>query len=410
MPAGAAFVLRMASAMDMATAPAHAGAFDWDRLAACHRAGRAVCLPAPPLWPIASAYRLAIAICRPSRAGIRFFSVPALRFFAGDTEIRAPGALLPDARNASAGAYLRRLATECPDAPAWLDIESPLVVDPATWRDVRGFLSGWCERLGCPVRPVASHLLLGRFRRSTNDRRAATLLLPLLGQVAVTQSAGGDTQRVAPGQLLYRPPGEAVEVAEDVGGVALRLDIPVQRTASTRELIALFASLVQPERYPEGLVPYLPATPACAADGAIVLPDALARDVEALGDFAAGPNAELAQRVQWIARASACALEPVPGCAELPDLAPDDRIRSAPGTRILELPAGEGMRLWAINGHTLAVEATPGSRRLREALMRGGSSTVAALCGSEPVLRDALAQLCAARGVEWTAADRAGGA
>ncbi|ASR44123.1 hypothetical protein BEN78_12820 [Xanthomonas citri pv. mangiferaeindicae] len=225
----------------------------------------------------------------------------------------------------------------------------------------------------------------------------------------MTQGDCGDTHRVAPGQLLCRPPGEAVEVAEDPGCVALRLDIPVQRTASVRELIALFASLVQAERYPEGLVPYLPATPTCAADGAIVLPDALARDVEALGDVAAGPNAELAQRVQWIARASACALEPVPGCAAVPDLAPDDRIRTVPGTRILEIPAGEGMLLWAVNGHTLAVEATPASRRLREALMRDGASTVAALCGPVAALQTTLAQLCAARGVAWSAADSTGG-
>ncbi|WP_197076444.1 hypothetical protein [Luteimonas sp. FCS-9] len=395
--------------MDTASASAPAAAFDWDRLAACHRQGRPVCLPVTPLWPVASAHRLAIAIARPSRAGIRFFAVPAVRFFAGNAEIRAPGARLPDERDDSPQAYLRRLRHDCPDVPAWLEIESPLVADAAAWGHVRDFLWGWCERLGCPTRPVTAYLLLGRYRRDVATHGVATLIVPLLGRVMVRPAAGGDAQLAGPGQVLYRPPGEGMEAADAAGCVALRLEIPVQRTASARELVELFASLVQPEVHPEGGVPALPSVPAVAADGAVALPDALARGVEALGGFVAGPTAELAHRVQWLARASACALEPAPGCAKAPVLSPADSIRAVPGARILETAAGEGTWLWAVNGHTLAVDATPASGALRGALARGGASTVAALCGSDPALRAALAQLCAARGVVREAADVAGG-
>ncbi|MEN5059900.1 hypothetical protein [Luteimonas sp. TWI1416] len=385
--------------MDTAAAQAQPAQLDWNRLALCHRSEAPGLFRAVAPWSAAAAYRLAVAICGPSRSGIRFFTLPAVRLFVGEAEIRAPGALLPDERDRSGEGYLRRLQAWAPDDPVSLEIEAPLIADAAAWRRVRNFLWAWCAHLGCPARPIVAHLLLGRYRREAAAHRDAALIFPLSGQVALTCARSGHPVAAAgAGALLYRPCGEAWQETGDGSCVALRLGIPRHRVGATRELLDLFASLLPTERPDGDAVPSLPVR-GTGVDGALELPAALARNADALGAWVAGASADLADRVHRLARASACALEPVPGRLALPALASADRVRTVPGARILEIPAGEGVRLWAVNGHTLAVDDTPASRALRMTLAGGGAWTVDALCGADPALRAVLAQLQSVRGV-----------
>ncbi|UNK43666.1 hypothetical protein MNO14_06245 [Luteimonas sp. S4-F44] len=385
--------------METAAARAQPAQLDWSRLASCHRSETPGLFRVVAPWSADAAYRLAIAICRPSRAGIRFFTLPAVRFFVGQAEIRAPGALLPDERDVSGEDYLRRLQAWAPDEAVSLEIEAPLIADVAAWMRVRNFLWAWCAHLGCPARPIVAHLLLGRYRREAIAHRDAALIFPLSGQVALTCARSGHQVAVAgAGALLYRPCGEAWQETGDAGCIALRLTMPRHRVGATRELLDLFASLVPTERPDGDAVPSLPVR-GTGADGALELPAMLARNADALGAWVAGASADLADSVHRLARASACALEPVPGRLASPTLASGDRVRTVPGARILEVPAGAGARLWAVNGHTLAVDDTPASGALRETLARGGAWSVDALCGADAVLRTVLAQLQSVRGV-----------
>ncbi|WP_152540926.1 hypothetical protein [Luteimonas huabeiensis] len=393
--------------MAMDREPGQIPAHDWDRFVARHwaRSPSLTALDAAPLGTV-DAFDLVREIARPFRAGMRFFMLPALRFRVGDVDIRAPGDLLPDDGDATAGDYLRRLdARLSPDAP-WLEIEQPLVADPAAWAAVRSVLQGLWDRVGCPLQPIAASLTLGRYVREWAPD-ASVLLLPLHGEVRVRiapPGADGGAVRdwsAGPGHLVYWPAGwRARERSERA--LALQLRVPQAPAALVEEVRDLAIGMLQPALYPDGATPMFPAEPAREPGGGAALPEPLQRLVRELPAFAQSPDLETALRVKWAGRCSACALEPVPPRGQPPPLRDEDRVGLAPGVRIVAMPVGAGMEVWAVNGHAVGVPASAAGDALRRRLEAGGRHRVADLCGApghDPALRLALDRLHAARGV-----------
>ena len=392
--------------------PGQIPAHDWDRFVAQHwaRTPARAALGAAPL-DADHAFRLVREIARPFRAGMRFFMLPALRFHVGDADIRAPGDLLPDDGDVAIRDYLQRLDARLRPGAPWLEIEQPLVADPAAWAAVRGFLQDLWDRVGCPLQPIAASLTLGRYVRE-RAVDASILLLPLDGEVRVRiapPGADGGAVRdwsAGPGQLIYWPAGwRARERSEDA--LALQLSVPQAPAALADEVRDLAIGMLQPVLYPDGATPAFPVEPAREADGGTGLPAPLQRLVCELSAFASGQDLETALQVRWASRRSACALEPAPPRGRPPPLRDEDCIRMAPGARIAVMPVGEGMAVWAVNGHALGVPASAGADAMRHRLEAGGTHRVADLCGApdpDPALRVALDRLHAARGV---ALDRA---
>ncbi|WP_242106986.1 hypothetical protein [Luteimonas aquatica] len=398
--------------------------FDWDGFVA-RRWARVPARLASPEWPGLRdrAFRLAVEISKPFRRGMRFFTLPNVRFFAGGEEIRAPGALLPGVRDRDLPGYLQRLAARLPNDLARVEIEQPLMADAAAWDEVRGFLAGLCDRVGCPLSPIVASLVLGRFDRHHAHANESVLLVPLQGEIrvrfedAVVPARFGNAISLAcrPGRMLYWPAGCRVRERCAEGGLALRLVIPHDPAAPLEEVRKLFATMRQAEIHPRDETPYLPFPPRKRANGAVAVPAVLARMHRALAQAEAVEQAEQALRVQWASRVSACALEPVPGFVACDALQPRDRVRMADGARIVMMPMGAGVAVWAVNGYAFAVQDTPASELLRRRLTEGGVHTVAELCGSgvsgsdEDAALALLHRLCGARALRRTGARESAG-
>ncbi len=347
-------------------------AIEWGRFAAEHwqRSPALLPLPAAPL-SADEAFALIDAVVRPFRTGLRFFALPALRFRVGDTEIRAPGDLLPDREapdrvDATIAGYLQRLGARGGDDPAWLEIDQPLMADVAAWSAVRDFLQDLWRHTGVPVQSILAQLALGRYQHEA-DCSATVFLLPLYGDVDVAieevgKPAAPCAWTASAGDLVYVPGGWRLRECCASGALVLRLTLPQAEETLVREVRELAIAMMQPVLHPDGATPMVPV------DGTVGPQDPLDALVRALPECVRGRDFETALQVTWAARRSACALEPAPARAVHAPLQADDRIHLALGTRIVSLPMTGGVAVWAVNGHVFAMREGAAGESLRRRL------------------------------------------
>lgn len=141
-------------------------AFDWQPFVKQHweKAPARLALPGPIL-PVDQVFQAAISACAPFRHGTRFRALPDARFFVEAARLAAPGTLLPGEDDASLESFSRRASKHLDGASFQLHVEQPFMFDFALWSALRDFLRGLLERVGVPVLPMATDLLLGRFSR-----------------------------------------------------------------------------------------------------------------------------------------------------------------------------------------------------------------------------------------------------
>jgi hypothetical protein len=381
---------------------------DWDRFVDRRWERAPARLPArlggPPIRPD-DAFRAAAAACAPFRAGTRFRALPDVRFFAGDAQIRAPGALLPGPRDRAVDDYHRRIARQLGGERFQLFIDQPLVVDFPLWAGVRDWITDLVARVGVPVLPIACDLAIGNAARTPRGlaRRPhhAVLALVLRGRVRVRlwERLWGDppnelvdfdrhegeavTLEAAAGDVLYWP-ARFWHIEQHVGRAAdasmlLRLWIPTRGARSTDVVKEVLADLLDGALDQDGAVPFLPFPPRGEAPAA-----PLARAAAGLAELSRAPALARALRVVWARRVSACGLEPVPAAREAArPLDLSDLVRADPRGRPVRMPAGGGEWIWAVNGHAFALAGQRVAARVLRRLDGGGPVPVADLCRAE---------------------------
>src|SRR5262249_54031926 len=112
------------------------------------------------------AWRAVVAASAPFRLGTRFRAVPDVRLYAGDARVASPGDQLPGPDDRSLDAYVARTAGRAGSGGLQLVVTDPLVLDFALWAGVRDRVGGLLARIGAPVLPVVSELVLGTFART----------------------------------------------------------------------------------------------------------------------------------------------------------------------------------------------------------------------------------------------------
>lgn len=387
---------------------AGAGGLDWDAFVDRHWERAPARLPAPftsPPIPPGDAFRAAAVACAPFRAGTRFRALPDVRFYAGDAQIRAPGALLPGPRDRGPGDYHRRVAGRLGAERFQLFIDQPLVVDFPLWARARDLVAGLVRRIGVPVLPIACDLALGNAARTPRGlarrQRHAVVALVLRGRVRVRlwERLWGDppnetvdfdrhareavTLEATAGDLLYWPArfwhieqhvGRATE-----GSMVLRLWIPSRGAPSTDVVKQVLAELLDDALEQDGAVPYLPFPPRREP-----LAPPLARAAACLAQLTRSAELTRALRVLWARRVSAHGLEPVPAARqEVRPLDLSDVVRADPGGRAVRMPAGAGEWIWAVNGHAFALAGHRTAARVLRRLDAGRPVRVGDLCRAE---------------------------
>jgi hypothetical protein len=394
---------------------------DWDALACTHWARDPAKLRArgTGLSP-ALAYDAIARASEPFRLGTRFRAIPDVRFYRGDDQVRSPGTLLPGPADRSLAHYLKRAGKR----PFQLVVTHPLTIDFALWSCVRDLLHGLFARVGYPVLPVVSELILGTFactpRGFTKRLDHAAITVVLAGRLRTRlwralwarspneirdfDSHPPDTVLEAgAGEVLYWPADrwhldDAVEP-----GLALRLWIPVASRRAPSAVKQVITELMA-ERLGTSTgapVPYLRYAAGRGA-GAAVAP--LQRASEVLAELARGPALMRELAILWTRRVSACGLEPAPAPLAI-SLAPGDRVRRDPRTEIVRMRRC-GESIWAMNGHAFALRGR-GERALRRivASIEHRDGRVDVLCGGDANLRAALELLAELRALAVTSAE-----
>jgi hypothetical protein len=315
--------------------------------------------------------------------------------------------------------------------PFQLVVTHPLVVDAALWSEVRDQIRPLFARIGAPVLPVVSELLIGGFARSprgfTKRMDCAVVTLVLAGQLrarlwrAVWQRSPNEirdfdahrpaqTLTARAGDILYWP-ADRWHLDEALAPcLCLRLWIPTAGRRAVSAVAELAAELATARLGDdtEGLDPPASRRPD-ASDARAPARDLLDgrselhRASRALRAIARGPALARELAIQWARRVSACGLEPVPAPRAIA-LSPTARIRRDPRTPIVRL-RWRGESIWAANGHGFALRR--GERALQRVIARLARSDaeVGALCRGDAGLTAALAALAEIGALTVTAPD-----
>ncbi|WP_284435619.1 hypothetical protein [Streptomyces sp. TUS-ST3] len=352
------------------------------------------------------AYAAMVQAARPFRAGTRFRALPDVRFLIDDGRIRAPGELLPGPHDTSPQQYAERLDKELQSPGRLLVVEQPLMLDHVLWGQVRSLVVPLWERVGYPVVPVVTELLLGeritQCRGLATEPLYSTLTWVLHGTVTATpQDAPAQAALTAePGDVLHWPAGRPHQVRFGPRTLALRLLVPRDPRLLTAAVKDAVAKIVHEQESP-GYVPYLPFPPSEAPTPPDV-PE-LARMARLLHETTEGDQLDQALKAAWARRVSAAALEPAPDTRPSVPLKPGDRLRAA--SPVVRMPLDDGRTwLWAVDGHAFSVRGTLGERVL-EQLHQGDTPSVQQLStlagpGRETSVIALLEKLYALRGVD----------
>ncbi|GAB3831386.1 hypothetical protein [Kribbella italica] len=285
---------------------------------------------------VSTAYCAVLAAATPFREGTRFLALPEVRFQQPSGRVGAPGELLPGPEDEFLKQYLHRQAE-----PFLLRVREPLVLDYSVWSQVRALIEPLWERIGVPVVPVASELVVtdGLSQHLSADGYV-TLVWVLHGRLEV--AVGGASLAGEEGDLLSWPAGGADVIGTDC--LWLRLLVPVDGKLAARQVTELLLAGLDRQRGTDA-TPYL----RMAEAGQLMQP--LVETADGLAELSSSAEVERSLRVQWASRVSAAALEPVPA-PQRSELVAGLRVRSA--ARVYRMPDGERW-LWAVNGHAFAI-------------------------------------------------------
>ena len=192
-------------------------AMNWDDFALRYWNRAAAVVPCPAPVPLQRAYDAIVTASVPFRAGTRFFTLPDVRLFVTEGRLRAPGGLLPDAADATAEDYVKRLDADLPGSGYLLAVEEPLMLDFALWFGVRNMISGLWRQIGWPDLPVSAELAVG-----SGDTHHDALTSPPQHATMVWVLRGTALARLWP-ECSGPPPAAVAEHAADVSGM-LTLD------------------------------------------------------------------------------------------------------------------------------------------------------------------------------------------
>jgi hypothetical protein len=356
-----------------------------------------------PVIPPEEAFRSAVSVCAPFRHGTRFRALPDVRFFVEDAKLAAPGPLLPGEDDAGLGGYVRRATAALGGQKLQLFIEQPFMFDFARWDSVRGFVRGLLERVGVPVLPITSDLILGNFGQSPQGvvkrPHHSLLTLVLQGRLRVrlwkrlwgdppNETTGFDrhhaearTLEAGAGELLYIP-SHLWQLEEALGDcMALRLWIPVQGSRPTDVVKDVLVALLHGRLPHDEAVPYFPYPWKQPPKGKRSSVEPLEQTGDALHALTREPDVHQALRIIWARRVSACALEPAPPPDRAVPLRDSHLVRGVPSGNVVRMQDPSGQWIWAVNGHAFPGLDTPTARRLLQALASGEPWSVGALRG-----------------------------
>jgi hypothetical protein len=380
-----------------------------------------------PAVPAARALQSIIAASEPFRFGTRFRALPDVRFFVEDAQLRSPGKLLPGARERDVDRYIRRASASLGRKGFQLLVEQPLLLDFSLWNDVRGFIRGLLERVGVPVLPIVSELLVGNFARSPQGvakrLHHSVLILVLHGRMRIrvwkklwgdslNETTGFDshfseatTLEASAGELLYVP-SRAFHLEEcREPCLALRLWIPARGARPTDAVKELLVKLMDRQLTNDHTVPYL-EYPGRQGKGARAALEPLVRAAGAFEQAARSPDLLRALRIIWTRRVSACGLEPAPPPLELQPLEDSALVRGVPRSHVVRMQDSPGQWIWAVNGHVFPGSESLEAAQVLEALKSGAVLRVGELCqlarrkAQRTELRELLETLVALRGLE----------
>ncbi|WP_426752677.1 hypothetical protein [Myxococcus sp. Y35] len=378
--------------------------FDWSQFVKHHWEKSPARLPfRAPALSAEHIFRNATAVCDPFRHGTRFRALPDARFFVGHARLAAPGPLLPGVDDASLGAYLDRAATQLRGAPFQLHIEQPFMFDFALWSAVREVLRGLMERVGVPVLPATTDLVLGRFDRGalgvSKRPHHALLLLVVQGRlrVRIWKKLWGapanetldfnrhldeaTTLEARAGDLVYVPSHcWQLEEAPDEC-MAVRVWLPVKGSRPTDVVKNVLVSQLEGQHARDEAVPYLAYPWRRPRKGARASVEGLEQTADALHALTRDVEVHQRLRLIWARRVSACALEPVPPPDTPAPLAAHQRVRLAPSADLIRMKDPSGLWIWAVNGHAFPGPGDAVARRLLQALSTEEACSVGTLCG-----------------------------
>ncbi|WNZ58975.1 hypothetical protein QEG98_22905 [Myxococcus sp. MxC21-1] len=410
------------------TGPAMHHAFDWQSFVKQHweKAPARLALPGPIL-PVDQVFQAAISACAPFRHGTRFRALPDARFFVEAARLAAPGTLLPGEDDASLESFSRRASKHLDGASFQLHIEQPFMFDFALWSTLRDFLRGLLERVGVPVLPMATDLLLGRFSRGPYGiakrphHSLVTLVLQGRLRVRLWKKLWGSppnetedfdrhldkatTLDAGPGELLYSP-SRYWQLEEAQGDcMAVRVWIPVKGSRPTDAVKDVLVGLLEARHAHDERVPYHPYPWRRPRKGAQATIPSVEQTADTLHALTREEDVQQVLRLIWARRVSACALEPVPPPDQAPPLSDPDRVRKTPTVDIIRMKDPSGLWIWAVNGHAFPGPNEAVGQRLINALSSEAPPCVGELCKlarpgpQREAIRATLAALLRLRGI-----------
>ncbi|AKQ65692.1 hypothetical protein A176_002604 [Myxococcus hansupus] len=378
--------------------------FDWERFVERHweKTPARMKLPAPVL-SAGEVFQRTAATCEPFRHGTRFRALPDVRFYVGHARLASPGPLLPGHDDATLGGYLDRASGGLEGASFQIQVEQPFMFDFSLWGAVRGFLRGLMERVGVPVLPATTELVLGRFSRGplglAKRPHHSRFTLVLQGQLRVRlwkklwgQPANetvdfdqhlheATTLEARAGECLYIP-SQRWHLEEAPGDcMALHVWIPVKGSRPTDEVKRVLVSMLEREAEHDETVPYLSYPWRRPRAGRRATVERLEQTADTLHTLTREAELQQMLRITWARRVSACALEPVPPPDTATALKDTLHVRRTPSTDILRMKDPSGLWIWAVNGHAFPGPGEALARRLFDALDTGAPCRVDALCG-----------------------------
>ncbi|MDX3520555.1 JmjC domain-containing protein [Streptomyces scabiei] len=316
--------------------------------------------------------------------------------------------LLPTAEDGGFDGYDTRLAARLGGRRYALVVNDFHAFDAALWSRERGFYAGLWEKVGLPVTGAITTMFHGTYEHSpvgVHKDRFATFMFGLRGRkrmrfwprrpwdeaVSTKVDYAGHLPEsfsadVGPGDLLYWPADyyHVGESATTSPATSVNVGVPREEHHAGYEVEALIADL-DPARLtgrgsldtlldvPEAAV----SAPGAGPDGLLspVLPEVFGGAVRALADFAepgrTGPRVTTVSLRHW----SAGGFSPAPAPAASLPLADADRLRTAPGARVLWAADGDGGTLCTANGLPARTPLGPGAM----------TAVTRALTGPDPV-------------------------
>ncbi|ATB40756.1 hypothetical protein CYFUS_006212 [Cystobacter fuscus] len=401
---------------------------DWETFVRCNwEKAPALLSLGHPVVPPAQAFRSLVTASEPFRHGTRFRALPDVRFFVENAQLRAPGKLLPGARERDVERYIRRASALLGHKAFQLLVEQPLLLDFSLWNDVRDFVRGLLERVGVPVLPIVSDLLVGNFARSPQGvakrLHHSVFILVLHGRMRIrvwkklwgdppNETVGFDrhlseatTLEAQAGDILYVPSRSfhLEECREPC--MALRLWIPARGSRPTLVVKELLTKLMDHRLAHDHTVPYLEYS-GRRRKGARSPVEPLERAARAFEEVARSPDLPQALRIIWARRVSACGLEPAPPPRELQPLDDSSLVRGAPRGHIVRMLDSSGQWIWAVNGHVFPGSGSAEAVQVLESLESGAALRVGELRrvarrgARRTEIRELLETLLALRGIE----------